>query len=243
MAGVNNTKSFKSKTQGWPEANIELNRDKIKNLRLVCRGGQATWPNGGNCRQRTFDSDSNMVVDCCDGQLTNQFYQEEIKKSEPKPMIHQTPAFNNKEPSYKRHCDSKHDQEGTVSYITLIQEVQRKRKFNDISNELSRPNYNSQFGVSVSRRQRLLNEINRNVEIPGKTYSDNSKIAQISSEISQMQISKLSQEVDDNDASYPSNKRARLVDLGNSSDSQQVVSLARVRRDRQLAQESFGYSQ
>ena len=53
-----------------------------------------------------------------------------------------------------------------MKYITLIQEVQRKRKFNEISNEIRRPNYNSLTGVSVSRRERLFNEINSNVEIP-----------------------------------------------------------------------------
>lgn len=77
-------------------------------------------------------------------------------------------AFNEIRESADRKGSSANDQTDVIDYLTLIQGIQRTRKFTEISNELRQHETDRNNLSLISRREHLLNQNRQNNEIPGK---------------------------------------------------------------------------
>lgn len=221
------TTSNKSKLKGemWLTSNIDANQHKVKHLRLVCRGARVSCPPIPIQTQSLCESDSKMNVDTDVGRPTQAHFSEEAKNGASM-QVRTTPNIcNNNQPIGMRVVIPKQDHSEAMNYLTLIQEVQRKRKFAEISNELRQQNNQPQFGSSVSRRDRLLSHIYTKHEFPGKSGSNNFKSGEDGSELESQVMPKNSHPFDGMDSTVTS-KRPKLAEMDSNSEGQLLVNLS-----------------
>jgi len=155
--------------------NLNENPEKLKNIRSVMRGGASVWPKYTTIKKRSLSSDSNMAVDRDNDYNITPFNSDTISKNKINHFSRDETSATERGGIAGSVPDQNDDQTEAYNYLTLIQNVQRKRKFNEISNELNQQSNVQSFDSSLSRRERLLEEMNKNTEIPGKINSNNFK--------------------------------------------------------------------
>lgn len=239
MAKLTSFNNPKSKKERWLASNIDANMHKIKNLKFVCRGGQRSWISSPLNRPYNNESDSKMNVDECNQNYTSQYMTEEHKKD--------TSRINNKSSQDSthgqvlKHCivNPHQDQEDALSHLTLLQEVQRKRKYNEITDEQDPQLNNTQPMTQLSRRQKLLGVVYQNNEIPGKTAADDFKFGESRNGHPDQIYSKSYQNEEAATQPVISNKRVKLSEMENNSEVHQLVNLASGRQARKEFQRLF----
>lgn len=238
MAKLTSFTNPKVKKEGWLACNIDANQHKIKNLKFVCRGGQPSWTTSPFNRLCNNESDSKMNVDEYNQNSSSHFMSEEHKKDSSK--THKTSYQSSSHDQALKNCivNPHQDQEDAMSHLTLLQEVQRKRKFNEISAEDDSPLNNCQPTTQLSRRQKLLGIVYQNNEIPGKTAADDFKFGESRNGLTGQIYSKSYQNEEVTQPVF-SNKRMKLSEMENSSEVHQLVNLAASRQARKEFQKLF----
>lgn len=223
----------------WSASNIDASKHKIKNLRLVCRGARVSCPIISTNNLNLNESDSKMNVDCQFVRKTDKYSPEEQKNCMNSYSSTTSSVSNNKSPLNNRILVPKEDKSEAMDYLTLIQEIQRKRKFADISKELRQQNSQSHPSGSVSRRDRLLGHVFQNNEIPGKSSSDNLKFNETEIDTKTDSLHKNPEE-DDVTAYTVLRKRQKLGQLDSNSEVMQMVNLDSARARRREMQQLYG---
>lgn len=121
--------------------------------------------------------------------------------------------------------------EERMNYHDIIQDIQRKRRFEEISTIIKSTNSVSQSDKPKSRKDRLLNEIHQNNEIPGKFQVDNSKLTQIypaqNNDDDFLEFSFCSTE-----DSLKGTKRSKIAETENDSEFTQTINLLEARLEK-----------
>jgi hypothetical protein len=206
---------------------LETNADKVRNLGRVMRGGDSIWPDMDQIRYHNRLANSNMAVD--EPQVTP-FNAKEERENWIQGISRADTWSTDSGITSRQFADQNEDKAIAFNYITLIQNFQRKRKFDDISNEINQQNNVGDSGDHVSRLNRSLHGSLRKSEIPGKLNSDYSKFPQ-SCEDPEMQ--KVWNGVSQNNEFGSKPKRMKLSEETISSESAEMVCMdeARKRRD------------
>ena len=156
------SKLSKSKGSKWLARNLNDNPEKLKNIRSVMRGGSSVWPKYTDIKKRSMSSDSNMAVDRENCYNITPFNSDTISNDKINHLSRDETSATERGVTSGNVPDQNDDQTEVFNYLTLIQNVQRKRKFNEISNELNQQSNVQSFDSSLSRRERLLEEMNKN---------------------------------------------------------------------------------
>lgn len=145
-------------------------------------------------------------------------------------------AFNEIRQSVDCKRSSNNDQTDVFDYLTLIQGIQRTRKFTEISNELRQHETDKNNLGLISRRELLLNQNRQNNEIPGKYDVCYLNLDQNNTEIDQESVGKVT------NASYLEGslldraKRNKSSETDISSDCNTMVDLSHARLAKILHQ-------
>ena len=134
------------------------------------------------------------------------------------------------------------DKQGIMNYLNLIQDVQRKRKFNEICPIIRSNTFNAQNDKPLSRRERLLHEIHQNSEVPGKVKLENSKLKMLyPSILSNDDFHDIS--LNSSDDWFKHVKRVMMPEIENDSEFYQTVSMEQARIERAKYQQNSSQNQ
>lgn len=150
------------------------NKQKIKEIRVVWRGGSKFADKFMSKMEQSNLTDLKMNVDNDDLELV---YQRTKTSEENKaPVVpHLSTVSKNNSANINPNIEVPNnlsqieaDRKDVIDYVSLITEITRKRKFTEISNSIRTA---EESDVSLSRKERLIREINKSQTFPGKTMS------------------------------------------------------------------------
>lgn len=150
--------------------------DKIKRIRMVCRGGPSDKLNFDIFSKDPITSDLNMNVNNSTHIQIQNYPHEEDRQTSSKPRRSVETKLEKSLRSSDQNKDSTNDYDEAMSYISLLKTVKRRRKFDEISVDLKKTVHQDYQNNQISRRQRLLSNLEPNCDIPGNFKSANSNL-------------------------------------------------------------------
>ena len=150
-------------------------------------------------------------------------------------------AYNEIRDSVDHKRSSDNDQTDAMDYLSLIQGVQRTRKFTEISNELRQQATGRSNLGSVPRRERLLSQIHQNNEIPGKSDVCNLNLGQNNNETDHDFGEKITNICNPEDTLLDRSKRNKSSDTDNTSENTQLIDLSSARAEKILHQNKYSH--
>lgn len=219
---------------------------KIKSLRLVCRGGAATWPSPYLKRPNQLESESFMNVDNAVTKPLSKLTDEECKYNNTYGSISSNTTYDsgdNHTKLNKKVFKPAYDHSSAMNYLNLIQNIQRKRKFSEISHDIRANQTRAETSKFISRRERLLSEISKNNEFPGKSSTNDSKFESLSNGSGHQANLETTHSKSLRDETESTVKRMKLMEIENSSEASQTIDLVQARYEqRQLRLTNAGSS-
>mmetsp|Transcript_6527 Transcript_6527/g.5603 ORF Transcript_6527/g.5603 Transcript_6527/m.5603 type:complete len:242 (+) Transcript_6527:3-728(+) len=211
---------------------LDQGEQKIKGLRFICRGGLSIDRNAIIINNLKNNS-SEMEVDSRQTKYINENDYEETKKKEETAQKNTVSRLSSVRIDYKNKSGSSNDHSKAMDYITLIQTVQRKRRFTEISNEI-RQQQNSEIPESTNSRQEIsLDNNTKNDDFPGKFIPNVLNLTRASIETEESP-SNFNSEYELGNLLNSTHRRLKTLEVADDSERLRDIDFDSARRERDL---------